>query len=147
MRSLPYLAPRTFSSIFVLNLPLTILPSSVYSAHEHSSLHSTHASLSIASASPTAQLPLDIILELLVSMLIVCIGVVLAAPALRPIRWSVWAGKVEKDERRGPGDGNGNPFCGLEERRGFLDVRVSFSRSGKLRWDENHVQGAWVNLG
>ncbi|OCK97477.1 uncharacterized protein K441DRAFT_362800 [Cenococcum geophilum 1.58] len=110
-------------STSINSLGLILLTHAVYSAHEHSSLHSTHASLSTASASPTAQLPLDIILELLVAVLIVCIGVVLAAPALKPIRWSVWAGKVEKDERREPGDGNGNPFRGLEERRGFLDVR------------------------
>ncbi|OCL09980.1 hypothetical protein AOQ84DRAFT_8382 [Glonium stellatum] len=101
------------------SLGLILLTHAVYSAHEHSSLHSAHS----ISSSTAQQLPLDIVLELLASVLIVCIGVVQAAPALKPIRWSEWAGKVERDERRSPGDGNGNPFRGLEERRGFLDVR------------------------
>lgn len=59
----------------------------------------------------------------------------LGSPALRPIQWSEWAGEVEQEEgrqRQGrgkvgmkEGEGVGNPFRVLEERPGFLDVRVS----------------------
>ena len=56
-------------------------------------------------------------------MLLICAGVVLGAEALKPISWRVWAGKMERE--------GGGPFKGLEERRGFVDIRVS-SWSGFL---------------
>lgn len=73
------------------------------------------------------------------SLLILCTGIVLGAPALRPIQWSVWASDVEKEDHLPPaqrraliekklagtegGGAVGNPFVALEERPGFLDIR------------------------
>lgn len=55
-------------------------------------------------------------------------GLVLGSPQLRPIRWNVWAGKIEREGKAGfvgaPGDEfKGNPFASLEARPGFVDVR------------------------
>lgn len=36
---------------------------------------------------------------------------------LQPIEWRVWAGKVERERK-------GGPYMGLEERMGFVDIRV-----------------------
>ena len=36
---------------------------------------------------------------------------------LQPISWRVWAGKIEKEGRIGP-------WAALEERLGFVDIRV-----------------------
>lgn len=67
-------------------------------------------------------------------MLIVCIGLVLGSPALRPISWRVWAGSLErKGGAAGLSDGDAgakaaarvNPFAALENRVGFWDIRVS----------------------
>ena len=60
----------------------------------------------------------------------VCVGLVLGSPALRPVSWRVWAGAIE---REGEVDASGarkhgtvvNPFGTLEDRVGFWDVRVS----------------------
>lgn len=47
---------------------------------------------------------------------------------LQPTSWRVWAGKVERE-------GKGGPWTALEERIGFVDIRVSpivlLVRSGK----------------
>jgi hypothetical protein len=79
-------------------------------------------------------LPTDIILETLFSTTLLCIGIVLGSPSLRPIEWRVWASEASLDDRRPPGKRNfesqgdggmvGSPFRFLEdgERRGFLDV-------------------------
>jgi hypothetical protein len=69
---------------------------------------------------------------------LLCIGIVLASPGLRPIQWRTWACEAEKDERRVPGKrafeaevgqgqsvGNLNRFVEDGERKGFWDVRVS----------------------
>jgi hypothetical protein len=78
-----------------------------YSAHEHSILYGgIHA------------LPHDITLETLVSVALVMTGLIFGAEKLRPISWSVWAGEIESK------GGSENPFRGLEERVGFLDIRV-----------------------
>jgi hypothetical protein len=83
---------------------------------------------------------LDITLETLISLIILCVGLVLQAPPLRPIQWRVWAGIIEREGGRGladpisagkHGEGNpegkmANPFLGLVERgarSGFVDVR------------------------
>jgi membrane magnesium transporter 1 len=68
----------------------------------------------------------DVTVELLVALSITCMGIVLASPQLRPIQWSVWAGKVEREGRKPKSweEGLGNPFRGLDERVGFLDIRV-----------------------
>ena len=51
-------------------------------------------------------------------MVSICIGLVLGAEELKPINWRVWAGKVERES------GGGGPFQGLEDRLGFVDIRV-----------------------
>jgi membrane magnesium transporter 1 len=96
---------------------------SVYSAYEHSALHKAVA------------LPLDITLETLFSIFAICIGVVLGSQPLKPIEWRVWANGVEQREgRRSKGTlqdqveeaGVGvDPFRMLDDRLGFLDIRVS----------------------
>jgi hypothetical protein len=103
---------------------------SVYSSYEHSL---THASPS-ATVESAYVLPTDIILETLFSTTLLCVGIVLGSPSLRPIEWRVWASEASLDDRRSPGkrqfesqgDGAmvGNPFRFLEdgERKGFLDV-------------------------
>ena len=45
---------------------------------------------------------------------------------LQPISWRVWAGKVEREGKR---MGRVNPWAGLEERVGFVDIRVCRSCS------------------
>ncbi|KAI9698995.1 MAG: hypothetical protein M1836_003184 [Candelina mexicana] len=122
-------------------LGLLLLVHACYSAHEHSSLQiaaspssppisSTPASVtprsSTAPAATTA-LPLDITLETLASVLLLCLGLVLGSSVLKPIEWRVWAGEIERGrggdaERKG--EFVGNPFAGLEERAGFVDVRA-----------------------
>ncbi len=44
-------------------------------------------------------------------------GLVSGAEQLKPIKWRVWAGEVERDS------GGGGPYQGLEERIGFADLR------------------------
>ncbi|KAF1988417.1 hypothetical protein K402DRAFT_23510 [Aulographum hederae CBS 113979] len=122
-----------------MGLPSTVLlvagaaflSHAVYSSYEHALLFSP--SISSGNKHP---LPLDIVLELLVSITVLCAGIVLAAPKLKPISWRVWAREKEteeknvnirrrKEEDAGLGAQVGNPFAGLEDgsRRGFLDVR------------------------
>lgn len=77
-------------------------------------------------------MPPDIVIETLFSVSLLCIGIVLSSPALRPIEWRVWAEQIEKDERLPKGrrkfEDEGvapiNPFRWLEERKGFWDVRA-----------------------
>ena len=45
---------------------------------------------------------------------------------LQPIAWRVWAGRVEREGKR---MGRVNPWAGLEERVGFVDIRVCCSYS------------------
>lgn len=63
-------------------------------------------------------MPLDIRIETILSVFLISFGLVAGADPLRPISWNVWAGKIEKE------GGAENPFRGLEERAGFLDIRV-----------------------
>ncbi|KAF2431103.1 hypothetical protein EJ08DRAFT_198626 [Tothia fuscella] len=115
----------------VLANTLFLPTNSVYSSYEHSLTHESTTS------TPNPTIPLDIILETLISISILCVGIVLGQPDLRPIEWRVWACEAEKDERRekgkrafeaGEGGGAvvGNPFRFLEsgERRGFWDGRT-----------------------
>lgn len=81
-----------------------------------SSVHSTASS----SPAPTA-LPFDISIETVLSVVLICAGLVMDAEQLKPIRWRVWAGQVEKES------GGGGPFQGLENRVGFMDIRVRIS--------------------
>lgn len=77
-----------------------------YSAYEHSALHLA------------AGLPLDISIETVLSVVFICVGLVLGAEELKPISWRVWAGRAERES------GGGGPFQGLEDRLGFVDIRV-----------------------
>lgn len=104
-------------------------------------------------------LPIDIIIETLLSLLILCTGVVLGAPTLRPIQWPVWASSVEQedhlpaeDRRRliekkiagsEGGGAVGNPFVALEERPSFLDIRAK--RREFASWIRDGDAGAPVS--
>ncbi|KAL1637595.1 hypothetical protein SLS58_009268 [Diplodia intermedia] len=107
---------------------------SVYSAHEHSALHSTAALHASSSSIPS--LPADVVAETLLSVLLVAAGIVLSSAPLKPIQWSRWAGEAEREEaRRRIGKGRkidvtqgevpgGNPFAWItEDRMGFWDGR------------------------
>lgn len=104
---------------------------SVYSAYEHSllpratSAAPTSSSL-LSSLNPKIDLPLDITIETLFSVLILCVGVVLGSPDLQPIQWRVWAGKLEREKAARSNEGGlvGNPYKALDERVGFLDIRA-----------------------
>lgn len=120
---------------------------SIYSAYEHSLLPTTPTTASTTSLTLTPNaLPLDIILETLTATVVLIFAIVFSAPPLRPIRWNEWAGKIEregwdpaaearKDEGFVGKGGVSNPYRGLEERKGFWDVRgarrrfASFVRS------------------
>jgi len=95
--------------------PSSLTHSSVYSAHEHSLLPTTTA------------LPLDITIELLSAVLLLCIGIVLASPDLKPINWSVWGGKLAREEHKAATSAadvtERDPFSVFDARRGFLDIR------------------------
>ena len=96
-----------------------------YSAYEHSALHTiaSHQSTVASSSalqSPSIGLPLDISIETILSVVFICVGLVLGAEELKPISWRLWAGKVARES------GGGGPFQGLEDRFGFVDIRVCF---------------------
>lgn len=104
----------------------------VYSAYEHSIVVATRAPLQpsttlLASIEPKITLPIDITLETIFSVLLLCVGSVLGSPELKPIQWNVWAGRLEKSKdariMKEVGVGGGNPYAGLDERPGFLDIR------------------------
>lgn len=103
--------------------------SSCYSAQEHTTLQSLRTA-STHSATATA-LPADITIETIVATVVVCLGLILGAPNLRPIEWRVWAGKIEREGEAGflTGGGEverdyiGNPFRVLESRPGFVNIR------------------------
>ena len=73
----------------------------------------------------------------------VCLGLVLGTPRLRPIRWRVWAGKIEREGEAGfknssgevEKDYVGNPFRLLESRPGFVDIRKQ--RKEFAEWVKN----------
>jgi hypothetical protein len=72
-------------------------------------------------------LPVDIALETLFSVLLLCVGVVLSSPDLKPIQWSAWAGNLERSKESRildeAGVAPGNPYAQLEDRPGFWDPR------------------------
>lgn len=113
-------------------------PSSVYSAYEHSLLTSIGSPTIRLPGQPDLKqnLPTDITLETLLSVLLLCIGLVLSSPDLKPIQWSKWAGTLEKSKEarvvKEAGVAPGNPYAGLEERPGFWDVRGA--RAGFGEW-------------
>lgn len=73
-------------------------------------------------------LPIDITLETLISVALLCAGVVLSSPELKPIQWNLWAGRLERSkearEIKEVGVGGSNPYAGLEKRPGFVDIRA-----------------------
>ncbi|KAI9727493.1 MAG: hypothetical protein M1828_006435 [Chrysothrix sp. TS-e1954] len=110
-------------------LGLTFLTHAIYSGYEYSFLPSdTQVPLPLS---------LDVRLETVVSTLVLLVALVLHMAPLRPIRWNQWAGRIEREGwepnvegsgQKGNTDlgkgGRGNPYKGLEERRGFWDVRA-----------------------
>lgn len=60
------------------------------------------------------------------SVVLSCVGLVLGSESLRPIAWAQWAGEIEKE------GGGRNPFRGLEERIGFMDIRAK--RKEFIEW-------------
>jgi membrane magnesium transporter 1 len=93
-------------------------------------LQSTNAT-SESNRPPATSLPIDIMFETIISISLVCTGLVLGTSELRPIQWRVWAGKIEREGEKGfvNSDGQvdkdyfGNPFRLLETRPGFVDIR------------------------
>ncbi|KAJ4354533.1 uncharacterized protein N0V89_006270 [Didymosphaeria variabile] len=109
---------------------LIFLTHAVYSSHEHTA------------AFAHTPLPLDITIELLVSIFVLSAGIVVSSPQLKPIQWAKWGGKIAREGQHGEGkwtregeeilsEGDGFAFLGLdtgiggngEGRRGFWDVR------------------------
>jgi hypothetical protein len=102
---------------------------SIYSAHEHTSAFSA------------VPLPTDITIELLLSIVLLCTGIVATAQPLRPIQAAKWAGQISREGRKPEGtytregeavltEGDPYAFLGLdagfgkgEGRKGFWDVR------------------------
>jgi membrane magnesium transporter 1 len=78
-------------------------------------------------ASPLSALPLDITIETIVSVGLLCLAIVLGAEELKPISWRVWAGKVEKDKesKKEIGKTQEDGYLWLEpgKRKGFVDIR------------------------
>lgn len=73
-------------------------------------------------------------METLAATLMLIFAIVLSAAPLRPIHWNEWAGKIEREgwdpaaeARKDEGfigkGGVSNPYRGLEDRKGFWDVR------------------------
>lgn len=89
-------------------------------------------------------LPVDICIETIVATLVICFGIVIGSEKLHPIRWQVWAGKIEREGKAGFLDGSGqvdkdfrgSPFGMLDSRPGFLDIRkqrLAFAKWAKDR--------------
>ncbi|EMD01096.1 hypothetical protein BAUCODRAFT_144667 [Baudoinia panamericana UAMH 10762] len=136
------------ASIALNVIGVIFLSHAVYSAYEHSLLPSTSASPSSGSyllsvLDPKVNLPVDITIETLVSVVLLCAGVVLSSANLKPIQWNVWAGNLErsKDARatKEVGVGGGNPYAALEERSGFLDIRGEMK--GFAEWKNKGGEG------
>ena len=107
-----------------------LTPYSVYSAYEHSLLASASSSPTLrlpTESEPKLNLPIDIALETLFSVLLLCVGVVLSSPDLKPIQWSAWAGNLERSKEARvlveAGVAPGNPYAQLEDKPGFWDPR------------------------
>ncbi|KAG5977314.1 hypothetical protein E4U55_006854 [Claviceps digitariae] len=131
----------TWISNIVAFAGLLILAHSGYSAHEHSAITSTFKVPALGARHATSALPIDIRLQTILATLLICIGLVTGSGKLHPIRWRVWAGKIERRRRAAFVDGceqfdkdfRGCPLSVLESRPGFLDIRR-----------ERHELAAWV---
>ena len=72
------------------------------------------------------------------SVIMICVGLVVGAEDLKPITWKVWAGQVEKES------GGGGPFQGLEDRLGFVDIRVGSTTAVREQdWVTRVRSSAW----
>lgn len=102
---------------------------SCYSAQEHAAISSTIPKQTHQNAGQG--LPVDICIETVVATLVICLGIVIGSEKLHPIRWPVWAGKIEREGDAGFLDGSGrvdkdyrgSPFGIFESRPGFVDIR------------------------
>lgn len=116
---------------------------SCYSAYEHATYVSAITSRNrsppssirpaVPSSSALEVLPLDVSIETVVSVVLICVGLVMGAEQLKPINWRVWAGRAEVRS------GGGGPFQGLESRVGFMDIRV------RLHHSLRNVESMWTN--
>ncbi|KAI9722221.1 MAG: hypothetical protein M1812_001693 [Candelaria pacifica] len=153
------------------SLGLLLLIHACYSAHEYSSLPisvssgptgSTISSLgtsprnsvlsgglsggvaSVSTNSKEIKLPLDITLETLFAVAVLCVGLVLGSERFKPVQWRVWAGEVQRGRggvggAEGMDGGVGNPFEGLEVRKGFLDIRARRREFAEWVKEQNSV--------
>ena len=88
-------------------------------------------------------LPVDIIIETIISTFIILLGLVLGTRSLRPLEWRVWAGKIEREGEEGFTDNAGavdkdymgNPFSVFESRPNFVDIRKQ--RKEFAAWVQN----------
>ncbi|KAL8370966.1 hypothetical protein RB595_001022 [Gaeumannomyces hyphopodioides] len=137
----------TWISKSITTFGLVLLAHACYSAHEHSALQQSTASPSAAASSSasgtgaaaaaaatSSSLPVDISIETVVALVVMCLGLVLNTPLLRPIQWREWAGKIERegpegffpagvDSEEAAKEFIGNPFRYLESRPAFVDIR------------------------
>ena len=171
----PLLSSLLFQEIPLTNPPLR--PHRCYSAQEHSALLSNSKSpplnplssntntdpialpaVATTSLSNLTSLPLDITIETLISVALLCVAIVMGAEELKPISWRVWAGGIEREKLAGGkekrseaeilaemGRGRSEGYDWLERggRRGFVDIRVSsvfprVKRGRGLTWEQKH---------
>ncbi|KAJ2899718.1 transmembrane protein 32 [Zalerion maritima] len=99
-----------------------LLVHACYSAQEHAALQAIKMT--------TTELPADISIEVLVATLVLSLGLVLSTATLRPVKWHVWAGTMEREGRHAfaqdttdEKDTVTNPFGMLETRPSFVDIR------------------------
>ncbi|KAK0754086.1 muts domain V-domain-containing protein [Schizothecium vesticola] len=121
-----------------------LLAHACYSAQEHTALQSFRATAAtLTSSSPAApSLPIDIAIETVVATVAIILGLVLSSRPLRPIHWSVWAGKIEREGEEGFLDNSGevnkdfvgNPFRIYEARPGFIDIRKQKKEFADTLW-------------
>ncbi|KAK4239461.1 magnesium transporter [Achaetomium macrosporum] len=124
----------TFLSKAITAFGGLLLAHACYSAREHTALQSLRAATAASlTSTPTVatSLPVDIILETIISTFVILLGLVLGTRPLRPIEWRVWAGKIEREGEEGFTDNSGavdkdfmgNPFSAFESRPNFVDIR------------------------
>ncbi|CCU76778.1 unnamed protein product [Blumeria hordei] len=136
-------------STLITVVGLAFLVHACYSAHEHFALYSINVdsltSISSFTATPNSiyYLPIDISIETILAIIIICLGLVLGTPELRPIQWRVWAGQIERQREDGifkkngmiDNDYVGNFYKALEIRPGFVDIRMQRKRF--IEWAKN----------
>ncbi|KAI5811674.1 membrane magnesium transporter-domain-containing protein [Peziza echinospora] len=114
---LPHPPTTPLHAKLLIGISSILLTHSCYSAHEHTATAPT------TTTTTTTTLPLDIILETLLSVSLLCVGIVLAGWELKPIAWRIWAGQQERETGQGP-------YAFLESRLGFVDIRAKRGEFG-----------------